>query len=618
MRIYLFLFFTAIFFTPSVLFAQEYERKKESADMETKIQVEDIKKNSLKKGFTKFLGKLLIRNPKSKSQSREWVNRPGFEHTHGKIIRNIEITTLDPFGYSVNDTTRKPERWVEKAGNTLHIKSKKIAIRNYLLFSKNKVLDSVIILETERLLRRQQFVRRVVIEANPVGKDSVDVKIRVLDAWSSFITPSMSSSGFKGKFKERNFMGVGHTFSNRIDHRTSDGKTGYSGNYLIPNIYHTYINSNIRFTNDLENNQYKTMAFNRPFYSSNVKWAGGVELSELRFNDSIPDAQEVFERQHVNYFQQRYWAGYSFKLNDIVRSSRLIDNRLITSIGYTGKNFADVPEVAFDSIGFYSNERHLLLNIALSSNSYVQDSYLFRNDEIEDVPIGRLYSVTTGLRRKREQYQFYLGLKYSFGNYHKFGYLGADFQAGSYFDKGEFYQAALNIRLNYFTRIIELGSWRLRQFMAYNIVYGLERDPVYMDKINLLGDAGIIGFNNTVRGNKKTLLTLQTQTYTPGDVLGFRFNPFLNLNLALISDKGKSLTKSPLYSKISLGALITNDYFVIDHIRISLSYYPYVPKDGSHIFEMSGSSSNNIRIPNFISGQPDVVPYTHPRELDYK
>lgn len=55
MRIYLFLFFTAIFFTPSVLFAQEYERKKESADMETKIQVEDIKKNSLKKGFTKFL-----------------------------------------------------------------------------------------------------------------------------------------------------------------------------------------------------------------------------------------------------------------------------------------------------------------------------------------------------------------------------------------------------------------------------------------------------------------------------------------------------------------------------------------------------------------------------------
>src|SRR5699024_5865248 len=138
---------------------------------------------------------------------------------------------------------------------------------------RNKPLDSIAVRESERLLRSQQFIRRVRIEAHSVGvaSDSVDVKIRVLDSWSTILIPTLSSNGYRMRVRERNFMGLGHNFQSKIAHRTSDGKMAYSGNYRIPNIYNTYISSNLRFTTDLDDNQFKRVGFNRAFYSNTTK-----------------------------------------------------------------------------------------------------------------------------------------------------------------------------------------------------------------------------------------------------------------------------------------------------------------------------------------------------------
>jgi hypothetical protein len=56
-------------------------------------------------------------------------------NVEGKVIRNISIVTLDPF-YSDIDTTVNPKNWAERTGNRLHLKTKKLAIKNLLLFKK--------------------------------------------------------------------------------------------------------------------------------------------------------------------------------------------------------------------------------------------------------------------------------------------------------------------------------------------------------------------------------------------------------------------------------------------------------------------------------------------------
>ena len=86
----------------------------------------DLKKKEVKKkGYNK-----LIQKPYSV-----------FE---GKIIRNINIVTLDPFGYSISDTTVQTQSILSKAGNQIHIKTQNIAIRNLLLIRKNKPFNSLI------------------------------------------------------------------------------------------------------------------------------------------------------------------------------------------------------------------------------------------------------------------------------------------------------------------------------------------------------------------------------------------------------------------------------------------------------------------------------------------
>lgn len=621
MKSYFLFILIGFFCVPCALYAQEFERKKDSTERETKKQYEEIKEKTDEDDgkIGRFLRKVLTKDPNRKSvSSKEEENKPNFNNAQGKIVRNIEIVTLDPFGYSVSDTAREPEKWIERASNSAHIKSSRLAIRNYLLFRKNKPLDSAAVFETERILRSQKFVRRVRIEPQELDtqSDSIDIKIRVLDSWSTLLVPSLSSGGYKGQLRESNFLGLGHSFINKVSVRTDDGKTAYSGNYTVPNIYNTYISSNLRFSTDLEDNHYKKVAFDRPFYSVMAKWAGGVELSELYFQDSIPDARQNYDRQPVKYFKQRYWGGYSVPLIKNPQDNEA-DFRMIASTGYESKNFSETPSMAYDSVGYYANERHLLFKIALSSNRYVQDRYVFKYDEIEDIPVGRVYSITTGARRKHHKNQLYLGLRYSFGNYHRIGYLSADIQVGSYFSQGQFNQGALNLNFSYFTPVIDVGSWRFRHFITQSLVYGFKRDAFEGDNLSLLGEAGIEGYNETVDGNKKAILTLQTQTYSPWVWLGFRFNPFFNTTFGVVAEEGKTIFNSPLHTKIGLGVLITNDYFVIDRFQLSLSYYPHIPSDGSHIFKINSLRNHDLRLSDFNSSRPDVVPYTEPRENRY-
>ena len=166
------------------------EMKKDSAAMYKKIQ-----NYSKKRKFTKTLHKLLFRANKPKKKEAEIVEKKDRTNYNGKIIRNINIVTLDPFGHSVVDTTAMPRNWGERTGNKLHLKTKKIAIYNLLLFKRNVPYDSYKVQESERLIRAQRYVTAVKItkELASPKSDSVDITIRVLDSWSTI--PKFSISG---------------------------------------------------------------------------------------------------------------------------------------------------------------------------------------------------------------------------------------------------------------------------------------------------------------------------------------------------------------------------------------------------------------------------------------
>src|SRR6218665_441990 len=193
-------------------FAQETKPKHESEPLkkDTLKMYRNIENYSRKRGFTRFLHKLIFEpvtaKQKIKKNSFQKIKKKGYVEVEGKIVRKILITTLDPFGYSEIDSTKKPTRWSYRTGNALHNKTSNLAIKNLLLLKKNRPLDSLLVKESERLIRSQRYVRSVAITTTPTaGKDSVDVYIRVLDAWSTIPDFSASSSRLSFELNERNF-----------------------------------------------------------------------------------------------------------------------------------------------------------------------------------------------------------------------------------------------------------------------------------------------------------------------------------------------------------------------------------------------------------------------------
>lgn len=574
--------------------------------------IEDYSKRSK---FTKVLHKLIFKSVSNNSakKSKDYISeiQDLYKEYEGKIIRNIKIETLDPFGYSVSDTMRKPRKWIERSGNAVHIKTKQFTIRNRLLFKKNDRLDSLLLKESARLIRSERYVRRVIIKPIPIqgSKDSVDVYIRVLDSWSLSPNISASGSGTNLEITERNFLGWGHRFENNIDQNLNTGETSYLARYKVSNIKNTYIDAEVNYQTLETENSLKSAGLQRSFFSPYTRWAGGIYFEERLVRDSLPNAQNEWARQNQKSQAQDYWGGHSFKI--FKRDFEEYRNtNLVTTARFYNQTYNETPTVEYDSIGYYSNQRLYLASVGITSRKFVQDKYLFNYDIIEDVPIGRVYSTTFGVQDKNHQHRFYLGGRYAFGHYYKSGFLSVNAQVGSFFYKGITQETTLRFDILYFSNIKKWGNWRFRHFIKPTLVFGDNRQPIITDLLNINEENGIQGFNNrTIVGTKKALLTLQTQSYSPWNLSGFRLNPFASFTMGVIGDEARTLFESRVYSKIGVGLLIYNDYLVFNSIQLSLAFYPNIPGEGSNLFKTNTFKNTDITLPNFRIGKPVVVPY---------
>lgn len=557
----------------------------------------------------KFFHKLIFKPTPSKKIKKKTVD-PKHLDVDGKIIRNINIVTLDPFGYSEIDTTKVPNNWSEKTGNWLHLKSKQLAIKNILLFKRNKAYSLLEIKESERLLRSQKFINRVTITEKLVGpeSDSVDVYVRVLDSWSSIPKFSVSSSRIGIGLKERNFFGLGHQLDYYYSHRTAEKKDANTISYLIPNIKNSFVSTQLNYKNDFENYYSKGIIIERPFYSPLTKWAGGIAISQNYLKDSIQNTNNAYISQDFKYNNQNLWVGKAF---NIFKADAITDRttNLIVSARFSNTDYTIAPSAVLDPINFYTSEKLLLSGIGINTRQFVQERYIFKNGQIEDVPIGRIYGITGGYQYKNQQWRRYLGAQVSFGNYHKWGFLSTNFEIGSYFNKSKTEQTTIAFQANYFTNLLEIGKWKIRQFIKPQITLGINRQNSLGDLLTINENNGIQGFNSPVYGTQKMLLTLQTQSYAPREIWGFRLNPYINYSLAMIGNKNNPMQKNQTYSKIGIGILISNDYLVFSSFQLSLSYYPKIPFQGNGIFKTNAFETTDFGFQNFELEQPNIIPF---------
>jgi hypothetical protein len=571
----------------------------------------NIETYSKKRKFTQFIHKLIfepVTKQKFRKSSFQKIKKTNYAQYEGKIIRNIKITTLDPFGYSDVDSNQTPKTFLAKSGNVLHLKTKNLSIKNLLLIRKNKPLDSLLVKESERLIRSQRFIRSVSSQIQLVSQDSVDVFIRVLDSWS--LIPDFTSSTSKSKFylTEKNFLGTGHEFSNSITKSLTNNKNGYGTSYSIPTILNTFISTKFIYDIDLEKNYAKSITIERPFFSPYARWAAGIYLGQNLEKSLLLNENQTPEIQNAKYNYQDYWVGHSFQIFKGNSEYNRATN-FITNIRYFNKNFVEKPFLNKDSLAIYEPEKLYLLGFGISSRKFTQDKYIFNFNIVEDVASGFVYNITTGYQKKYNKYQFYTGARIAIGSFFKFGYLSGNLEYGTFINDVKNNQSTSSLKLVYFTNLQEIGKWKFRQFIKPQLIIGTNRLGANADKLTLNGETGITGFSSeTLFGTKKLIVSFQTQAYSPWRVFGFRLNPYLNYTAGMLGQKDSDFKRSKLYSQIGLGIIVSNDYLVFNSFQFSFSFYPNIP-DGNSVFKTNAISTSDFGLQGFEINKPVLVDY---------
>lgn len=596
-----------ILFSYQVALAQENQIQKD-----TSKGYRAIEKYSKKRKFTKFIHKLIFHSvetekvTKSNFQKSQTKNYLTFE---GKIIRNIKIKTLDPFGYSDTDSTKVPKKFIDRAGNSLHVKTKQFAIKNLLLIKKNVPLDSLLMKESERIIRSQRFTRSVSSEMKLVAQDSVDVVITILDSWS--LAPDVSPTTTKTKFylRERNIFGLGHELANSYTKSLISKQFGYSFNYFVPTIKNSFISTRLKYETDFDRNYDKSVTIERPFFSAYTRWAGGIQFGQNLSKINAFNTNQTQRIQNSKFNYQDYWTGRSFQINK-GNSEYDRTTNFITSARYFNKNYIDTPFISADSLGIYAVEKLYLITLGITSRKYTQDKYIFNFNVVEDVASGFVYSLTTGYQKKYDEYKFYAGGKMALGRFYKFGYLSSNLEFGTFLDLGKTNQTATSLQLIYFTNLQEYGKWKFRHFIKPQLIVGNNRLNSNYDKLSLNEDRnGIEGFSsNTLFGTKKLLMTIQSQGYSPWRFLGFRLNPYMSYTGGMLGQENSGFSNSKLYSQISMGLIISNDFLVFSSFQFSLSYYPSIP-DGNTMFKTNALSTSDFSLQNFEISKPSLIGY---------
>jgi len=526
----------------------------------------------------------------------------------GKVIRSINIATLDPFGYSLHDTAARPKDFLSKGGNALHIKTQHITVRNRLLIKKYDRFDSLLVKESERLIRSQSYIHDVTVQTVVTGanSDSVDIFIRVADLWSIVPDGALSNTSFTLELAEKNLGGFGHTFSNRYTQNYLNGNHAYSARYYIPNFKNTYISARFIYSVDENRDYVKGLNIERPFYSPVTRWAGGALATQVLTPTWVYKDETTRLYLRSKYNIQDYWAAVAWQVfnsnSETDRSTKLIFSGRVFNIRYLEK-----PVEQPDLMDYFANEQFYMAGVGISSRKYVKQSYIFRFGTTEDVPVGLAIGLVGGYQLKNHE-RWYWGIRHSWGSFFKWGYFGNTFEYGTFINATYRTQGVVSLSMNYFSGLFSIGNWNFRQFVKPELTIGTRRTKY--DRLTLNDGYGLNGFNSDVlAGTSRMLVVVQTQSYAPWNLLGFRFGPYLNFSLGMLGDEVSGFRHSRMYPQIGMGVLIRNDYLVIKYFQISFAYYPSIPGNGDNVFKANPFRTTDFGFQDFIIGKPEIVDF---------
>lgn len=551
-----------------------------------KYEYAKIKDFAYRSRFTKELYKMVFVDPRPGyiNVMRTQNSEERFREDAGKIIRNVEVKVLPPYGTSVYDTTYYEEDmgWLKTLANKTHMSTAESVIRKQLTIQPGMRLIPFEIVQNEILLRQLDYIDDATIIVTEVEGKPGEVNVLVICkdqlSWGATVETNLLNNFILG-LENKNFMKLGHVVNYEFGYRgTKDKKWGNRLEYKVNSLWGSHIGIRGYYQNDYLEKKV-LVDIERPFLTARMKWAGGVAAGRIFYSDDLPDrnVNRLEDEDRFNYHYQDVWAGKSFLLPYRYSYTR---NLYLTGRFFT-TFFNERPQVSDDSNHFYYNRMDYFVGLTYTKIKYYKANLIFDFGRTEDIPTGLLMNMTVGYENSEFDNFGYVGAQCMYSHFNKYSerFYAAHVALGSYVGENGFTRGIFKIGGRHISNLCSLGGvWKFRFYNSLDYIRGIRRYPAdYL----YIEDENIRGFSSdSVRGTQKLSTSLAATFFLPYIKKGFRASFSTFVDMGVIAPEGQGLGKSKTYWGLGVALNLRNDNVVIKNFTLRLTFYPTVPVDG--------------------------------------
>lgn len=424
----------------------------------------------------------------------------------GRVIRKIRYMRVGVFDENDPDENNSLYRFL----NSLHINTKEYVIASQILFKQGDTVDPEVILETERLLRRRDYLTGAFIVPERICQGTVDLVVVTRDSWSFEVEGSFSHSGGDSSsgvgLSDDNILGTGTSFS--IGYEQEADRTGIRYSLSTDHLFSSRWSTRLAYA-DNSDGENIIVELERPFFSRHTPWAAGVTYSDVGEAEIIRSkGDEINGYRHEQALQQVYF-GHALAV------SRDFTQRLLG--GYTIEEDRFYANDDTTELGIPENRKasYPWLEYQLLEDRYAVYRNLNQIQRTEDVAMG----VTLGFRvgyGEAEPGSHGDVLRYLGSYQHIFSvddvhllrlYLGVN--GRDHMDSNDHDSSIWSSKISY----NHMHSYKNRWYTS--LAYDAGQDLEQHEELTVGGIVGMRGYPTSFqRGKKRFLATLERRYYS--------------------------------------------------------------------------------------------------------
>ena len=310
----------------------------------------------------------------------------------GLVVGAITLQLGDVFDSAID----KENRWFHSLANKLHINTREEVVRRQLLFSTGEPFKLARLQESERALRRNNYIRAASVKPTQICDQRVDILVKTGDNWT--LTPGLSVGRVGGvnrysiKIEESNIFGTGKGVLFKVEHGLDRTQNifRYADTQLFGSRQQLFVQ-----LQDNSDGELASIRLSKPFYSLDSRRAWKVSAFTSKFNKSIYDTGDIINRMAIDSRQWNINLGRSRGLyNGYVLRWNLgwqHDEKKFSSVALFPDG-GDLPERRFS---------FPYVGVNWSQPLFLKKTNLQLMESVEDISIGQRASGSLGYSSTR-------------------------------------------------------------------------------------------------------------------------------------------------------------------------------------------------------------------------